>query len=44
MREAIGSPEYHGGVIDWRSGHLQTIRYAFGLAHAAVDARARIGL
>ncbi len=38
----VGSPVYRGGVVDWGSGHLQPLRYAFGLAHAAQNAGARI--
>ncbi|MGR3661661.1 MAG: FAD-binding oxidoreductase [Paracoccaceae bacterium] len=42
MRAIIGSPAYQGGTIDWGSGHLHPLRYAFGLARAAMAAGVRI--
>ncbi len=38
----IGSEAFYGGFIDWSSGHLHPLRYAFGLARAATAAGARI--
>jgi gamma-glutamylputrescine oxidase len=38
----IASPRYHGGVHDPRSGHLHPLKYARGLAHAAVAAGVRL--
>ncbi|MEZ5913934.1 MAG: FAD-binding oxidoreductase [Paracoccaceae bacterium] len=42
MREMVGSPAYHGGDIDMGGGHLHPLRYAFGLARAAVAKGVRI--
>ncbi|MCB1407074.1 MAG: FAD-binding oxidoreductase [Rhodobacteraceae bacterium] len=42
MRELVGSPLYHGGDIDMGAGHLDPLRYAFGLARAAQAAGVRI--
>lgn len=36
------SPDYKGGVLDRDAGHLHPLRYAFGLARAAVAAGVRI--
>jgi gamma-glutamylputrescine oxidase len=38
----VGSPVYQGGIVDWGSGHLHPLRYAFGLAQAASDAGVRL--
>lgn len=42
MRGIIGSAAYQGGSIDWGSGHLHPLRYAFGLARAGAAAGVRI--
>ena len=42
MRDLVGSPEYHGGTLDTNAGHIQPLRYAFGLAQLAMDAGAKI--
>ncbi|MCL4674982.1 MAG: FAD-binding oxidoreductase [Pararhodobacter sp.] len=42
MRALVGSPLYHGGDIDMGAGHLDPLRYAFGLARAAQAAGVRI--
>lgn len=38
IRGLIGSDAFHGGFVDWGSGHLHPLRYAFGLARAALAA------
>jgi gamma-glutamylputrescine oxidase len=38
----IASPRYHSGIHDPRSGHLHPLKYALGLARAAVAAGARL--
>ncbi len=40
LRAIVGSDAYHGGVIDHGSGHLHPLRFALGLARAALDAGA----
>lgn len=35
MAKAVGSPGYHGGLIDRRGGHVQPLSFARGLANAA---------
>jgi len=42
MRHLVGSPAYFGGDIDMGAGHLHPLRYAFGLARAAVARGVRI--
>ena len=42
IRALIGSEAFHGGSIDWSSGHLHPLRYALGLAKAAATAGVRI--
>ncbi|MDF0597037.1 NAD(P)/FAD-dependent oxidoreductase [Psychromarinibacter halotolerans] len=42
IRALIGSEAFHGGMIERASGHLHPLRYAFGLAKAAVEAGVRI--
>ncbi len=42
MRALVGSPAYYGGTLDMGGGHLHPLRYAFGLARAAVRAGARL--
>lgn len=36
------SPAYHGGYLDHEAGHLHPLRYAIGLAKAALSAGVRI--
>ena len=38
----VGSPRYHGGMIDMNGGHLHPLNYALGLASAALAAGVRI--
>ncbi len=38
IRALIGSDAFHGGMVDWGSGHLHPLRFALGLAQAAMDA------
>lgn len=38
----VGSPSYHGGVLDMGAGHLHPLNFARGLAVAASRAGARI--
>lgn len=42
MRALVGSPAYHGGVLDMGGGHIHPLRYALGLAKAAQAAGVRI--
>ncbi|MBM7068293.1 FAD-binding oxidoreductase [Actibacterium sp. 188UL27-1] len=42
MREAVESPAYVGGVLDEGSGHLHPLKYALGLARAALNAGVRV--
>ena len=42
MEALIGNPAYAGGVQDRNAGHLHPLRYAIGLARAAVAAGAQI--
>lgn len=42
LRALVGSPGYHGGVLDTGGGHLHPLRYALGLARAAVAAGVRV--
>jgi gamma-glutamylputrescine oxidase len=42
IRALIGSPRFEGGVIDHGAGHLHPLRFALGLAAAAVKAGVRI--
>lgn len=42
LREILNSPVYHGGDLDRGAGHLNPLRYAFGLARAAQAAGVRI--
>jgi len=41
-RALIGSDAYHGGMIDHSAGHIHPLRFALGLAQAAMSAGARI--
>ncbi|MGQ3673151.1 NAD(P)/FAD-dependent oxidoreductase [Xanthobacter sp. TB0136] len=42
IRALVGSPAYHGGVLDKGAGHLHPLNFARGLAQAAHRAGARI--
>ncbi len=40
--DLVGSETYYGGTLDMGAGHLHPLRFALGLAHAAVGAGVRI--
>jgi gamma-glutamylputrescine oxidase len=42
LRGMVGSPGYHGGVLDMGGGHLHPLRYALGLGRAAQAAGVRL--
>ena len=42
IRQLVGSKAYFGGTEDMGGGHLHPLRYAFGLARAAVSSGVRI--
>ncbi|MDJ0628718.1 MAG: FAD-binding oxidoreductase [Rhodobacter sp.] len=42
VRALVGSQAFHGGLIDWGSGHIHPLRFALGIAGAAETAGARI--
>ncbi|WP_172293982.1 FAD-binding oxidoreductase [Pseudoruegeria sp. HB172150] len=42
IRALIGSEAFHGGAVDWGSGHMHPLRFAIGLARAAQAAGVRI--
>ncbi len=42
MRETVGSPGYHSGVLDLGGGHLHPLRFALGLAQLAATAGVRL--
>lgn len=42
IRALVATDDYHGGSLDSRGGHLQPLRLALGIAHAAVRAGARL--
>ncbi len=42
LADVIKTDRYRGGVIDWGAWHLHPMRYALGLARAALDAGAVI--
>ncbi len=42
LGELIGSLAFKGGVIDWGAGHLNPLKYVFGLAEAARKAGVKI--
>jgi len=42
MRDLVGSPAYHGGVLDMGGGHIHPLRFALGLAKIAADNGVRI--
>ncbi|MEM9602698.1 MAG: FAD-binding oxidoreductase [Pseudomonadota bacterium] len=37
-RDWVDSPRYAGGYVDWGAGHLHPLKFAFGLARAALAA------
>lgn len=41
-RSLVASPGYHGGMLDRRGGHLDPLKWAFGLARAALSEGARL--
>ena len=41
-RHLVGSPAYHGGVLDMGGGHIHPLRYALGLACAVREAGVQI--
>ena len=42
LAELVGTTVFRGGLIDWGAGHLNPLKYAFGLAEAARDLGVRI--
>ncbi len=42
VRALIGSSDYHGGMVDHGGGHLHPLKYARGLARAAVSLGAEL--
>lgn len=42
LSEKVSSPNYYGGELDMKCGHLHPLNYARGLARAAVKAGAQI--
>ena len=42
MPRYVGTPNYHGGVLDRNGGHFHPLNYALGLAEAALAAGARL--
>ena len=42
MAAAVGSPGYHGGLLDRRGGQLQPMSYARGMARGASESGVRI--
>lgn len=38
IRALIGSDVFHGGYVDWGSGHIHPLRFALGMARAAATA------
>jgi gamma-glutamylputrescine oxidase len=42
MRSLVASPSYHGGTLDTRSGHIDPLELALGLARMATKAGVRI--
>ena len=42
VRAIVGSDAYHGGTLDMGGGHIHPLRFAFGLARAAVKAGVRV--
>lgn len=42
LRALVGSPAYHGGILDLGGGHIHPLRYVLGLAKAAQSAGVRI--
>jgi gamma-glutamylputrescine oxidase len=41
-RHLVGSPGYHGGLLDMRGGHLHALNFALGIAKAAAAAGAAL--
>ncbi len=41
-RELVGSPAYHGGVLDMGAGHVNPLELALGLARLAIGSGVRI--
>lgn len=42
VQHEVGSPAYHGGVLDMGGGHMHPLRFVIALAHAAQNAGVRI--
>ena len=42
IRDMVGTAAYHGGTLDTDAGHLHPLKFARGLARAAVAAGARL--
>ena len=42
LRALVGSEVFAGGSMDWGAGHIHPLRFALGLARAAVEAGVRI--
>lgn len=42
MRSLVNTDAYHGGTLDTRSGHIDPLEFALGLARMAVDAGATL--
>ncbi|GGE48335.1 NAD(P)/FAD-dependent oxidoreductase [Actibacterium pelagium] len=42
MRELVNSPAYYGGTFDTRSGHIDPLQFALGLARLAQKAGAKL--
>lgn len=42
LRDLVGSPAYHGGTRDTGGGHIHPLKFALGLARAAIAAGVRV--
>lgn len=42
MERHVGTPQYHGGVLDRKGGHFHPLNYALGLASAGLGTGVRI--
>lgn len=42
VREIVGSEGYYGGTLDLGAGHLHPLKFAFGLAKAAIEAGVQV--
>ena len=42
VRDLVGSDGYYGGTLDLGAGHLHPLKFAFGLAKAAIEAGVQI--